>query len=101
MVERWQRRKSAVWLAALALVAASPTRASAQPPVAAAAPAAGMARIWFRSTAGCPDGETFLQLLARLGRAASLAGVGDRVDFVVSLASAERESSGRLERQSR
>jgi hypothetical protein len=56
--------------------------------------------VWYRSGEGCPDGATFIGLLRRLGRVASLAGVGDRVDFVVTLAYSARESSGRLERQS-
>jgi hypothetical protein len=57
-------------------------------------------RVWYRSTEGCPDGAAFIELLRRLGRTASLAGVGDRVDFVVTLAHAVPESTGRLERQS-
>jgi hypothetical protein len=56
--------------------------------------------VWYRSGEGCPDGAAFIGLLRGLGRGASLAGVGDRVDFVVTLAYAARESSGRLERQS-
>lgn len=68
-------------------------------------------RVWYRSSAGCPDGNAFIARLASLGREASLAAVGDRVDFVVSVAHAaensatdaprSRPSSGRLERQSR
>lgn len=57
-------------------------------------------RIWYRSSAGCPDGSAFIGSLQRLGRRVSIAGAGDRIDFVVNLAFAERESSGRLERQS-
>lgn len=64
------------------------------------AKAPGSVQIWYLSGAGCPDGGSFLQLLRRLGRTGSIAGVGDRVDFVVTLASTETESSGRLERQS-
>ena len=56
--------------------------------------------IWYRSSEGCPDGNAFVGLLRRLGREATLARVGDRVDFVVTVAHADRESSGRLERQS-
>jgi hypothetical protein len=56
--------------------------------------------VWYRSSAGCPDGDAFVGLLQRLGRPVSLAGAGDRIDFVVNLAFAEQESSGRLERQS-
>jgi hypothetical protein len=105
----WRKCWAGACAAALVLGSAGPTRASAPPPAntaapavpAGATPAAGLAQIWYRSSAGCPDGAAFLQLLRRLGRAAALAGVGDRVDFVVSMASSERESSGRLERQSR
>jgi hypothetical protein len=63
--------------------------------------AAGTAvRVWYRSSEGCPDGAKFIELLRGLGRAASLAQVGDPVDFVVTVAYGEQESSGRLERQS-
>lgn len=57
-------------------------------------------RVWYRSSAECPDGAAFIALLHRFGRQGVLAGVGDRVDFVVTLAHAPSESSGRLERQS-
>jgi hypothetical protein len=57
-------------------------------------------RVWYRSSVGCPDGGAFIELLGRLGRTVSLAGVGDRVDFVVNLAHTAGESRGRLERQS-
>jgi hypothetical protein len=56
-------------------------------------------RIWYRSSDGCPDGARFVGRLARFGRRALLADVGDRVDFVVSLAHAPERSRGRLERQ--
>ncbi len=56
-------------------------------------------QIWYRSGPGCPDGVVFTELLSRRGRAAALAGVGDRVDFVVTLAGAEQGSSdGQLKR---
>ena len=57
-------------------------------------------RVWYRSSEGCPDGIAFIERLARLGRSASLASVGDRVDFVVTLAHTPEQSRGRLERQS-
>jgi hypothetical protein len=78
----------------------SPPLASAAEPLAAARAAEQPLRIWYRSSEGCPDGAAFVGLLGRLGRAASLAGVGDRVDFVVTVAYAPGQSSGRLERQS-
>jgi hypothetical protein len=65
-----------------------------------AAPEAHPLRVWYRGSEGCPDGSTFLASLGRLGRTAQLAGAGDRVDFVVNVAHAEPQSSGRLERQS-
>jgi hypothetical protein len=55
--------------------------------------------IWYRSSEGCPDGPVFVTRLAELGRRATLARVGDRVDFVVTVAAAASGSSGRLERQ--
>jgi hypothetical protein len=61
-------------------------------------PAAGL-NIWYRSSEGCPEGAVFVARLAELGRQATLAHVGDRVDFVVTVASAPSGSSGRLERQ--
>lgn len=57
--------------------------------------------VWYRTSEGCPDGEAFVSRLAALGKAARLASVGDRVDFVVTLGRGPRESSGRLERQTR
>lgn len=55
--------------------------------------------IWFRTSEGCPDGNSFLEQLRSLGRDATLAGVGDRIDFVVTLAAQSAASAGRLERQ--
>jgi hypothetical protein len=55
--------------------------------------------IWYRSSEGCPDGVAFLSRLEELRRNARLASVGDRVDFVVTLAAEASKSSGRLERQ--
>jgi hypothetical protein len=57
--------------------------------------------VWYRTSEGCPDGEAFVSRLSALGKAARLARVGDRVDFVVTLGSGPSESSGRLERQTR
>jgi hypothetical protein len=64
--------------------------------VAQAQPAAS---VWYRSSDGCPDGAAFIARLAGLGNTLRLAKVGDRVDFVVTLASAGESSEGRLERQ--
>ena len=69
-------------------------------PRAAWAESAEPLHVWYRSTPGCPDGAEFLARLGRFGRSASLAQVGDKVDFVVSLAASAGSSSGRLERQS-
>jgi hypothetical protein len=55
--------------------------------------------VWYRNSEGCPDGSSFVARLAELGQAARLAGVGDRVDFVVTLGRVADSSSGRLERQ--
>jgi hypothetical protein len=57
--------------------------------------------VWYRNSAGCPDGSTFIARLAELGQSVRLAQVGDRVDFVVTLGQAADASSGRLERQTR
>jgi hypothetical protein len=57
--------------------------------------------IWYRTSDGCPDGESFVTRLNVLGQSARLAGVGDRVDFVVTLGHERDTSSGRLERQTR
>jgi hypothetical protein len=78
----------------------APACAVAAEPLPGPAAAEPALRIWYRSSEGCPDGAAFIALLGRLGRAGSLAGVGDRVDFVVTVAYAPAQSSGRLERQS-
>lgn len=57
--------------------------------------------VWYRTSEGCPDGESFVARLNGLGHSARLAGVGDRVDFVVTLGHERDRSSGRLERQTR
>jgi hypothetical protein len=72
--------------------------AQAQPEGEAPAPDAALS-IWYRSSEGCPEGSVFVGRLAELGRRATLARVGDRVDFVVTVAGAPTASSGRLERQ--
>jgi len=93
----------AVTLPAVTFPALAPWASSAalaSEPLAAAPAAEPSLRIWYRSSEGCPDGAAFIALLGRLGRAGSLAGVGDRVDFVVTVAYAPAQSSGRLERQS-
>lgn len=79
---------------------AAPSLAAAAEPLAPARAAREPLRIWYRSSEGCPDGAAFITLLGRLGRPGLLAGVGDRVDFVVTVAYSPAQSSGRLERQS-
>jgi len=75
-------------------------RAGAQSGVEAITPAPDAPlSIWYRSSEGCPEGSVFVARLAELGRRATLARVGDRVDFVVTVAGAPNASSGRLERQ--
>jgi hypothetical protein len=58
-----------------------------------------VAVVWFRSSEGCPDGSEFLAKLGERAPLARLARAGDHVDFVVTLSVSERESVGRLERQ--
>jgi hypothetical protein len=102
-----------VRLAAAGLMLAS-SRATADPDVGASASAppsaAPSARspaaspgaptsVWYRSSEGCPEGAVFIARLAELGRRATLARVGDPIDFVVTVASTSSASSGRLERQ--
>jgi hypothetical protein len=55
--------------------------------------------VWFRSSEGCPNGSEFLTKLGERAPLARLAGAGDHVDFVVTLTATERETVGRLERQ--
>jgi hypothetical protein len=99
---QWFRASAAAAGAALFTMAsgavASPAGSEEPPPVLSSNGAPVL--VWYRSSAGCPDGTAFVQLLNRLGRPVSLAGAGDRIDFVVNVAFAEPESSGRLERQS-
>lgn len=106
-VSVWQRRWRDLGrvhgLAAAALLGSAPRAAAQSEPAPGAeagqdAPRAALS-IWYRSSEGCPDGAVFVTRLAELGRAATLARVGDRVDFVVTVAAAPDASSGRLERQ--
>jgi hypothetical protein len=73
------------------LVATAAGAAERPPPV----------QIWYRGSNGCPEAGDFLRRLAALGRSASLARVGDPVDFVVTVANTPERSEGRLERQTR
>jgi hypothetical protein len=81
----------------LAFAVAAATWVGAPPAQAEQAPV----WVWYRTSAGCPTGDTFVARLSELGHAARLAKVGDRVDFVVTLGSDAEKSSGRLERQTR
>ena len=82
----------------VAVVLLGAGRAVAQPEASPAGAGVPLS-IWYRSSEGCPEGATFVARLAELGRQATLARVGDRVDFVVTVAAAADASSGRLERQ--
>jgi hypothetical protein len=95
-VIRLGRLRTSPVLALLSLALLLGASARADAPSASTAPL----RVWYRSSEGCPQGPGFIERLARLGRSASLAGVGDRVDFVVTLAHTPEQSRGRLERQS-
>src|SRR5690349_11532312 len=57
--------------------------------------------IWYRSGEGCPDGAGFLQRLEARGVRARLAGVGDPIDFVVTLGVDGDGARGLLERQTK
>jgi hypothetical protein len=106
-------RSSRVRLAAVGLmVASSRALATAEPDVEVPAPSSSASArsaaasapnaptsVWYRSSEGCPEGAVFIARLAELGRPATLASVGDPIDFVVTLASTSSASSGRLERQ--
>lgn len=96
---RWIDGLSGTALLATSVLA--PGLGHAQPASMAATSEASSAplSIWYRSSEGCPDGGVFVARLAELGRRATLARVGDRVDFVVTVAAAPSGSSGRLERQ--
>jgi hypothetical protein len=97
------RRCALAVLSCAALAARSALAAPAQTEPAPATAPAGAAgapvRVWYRSSDGCPDGVSFVERLSQLGRPAALASVGDRVDFVVTLAVRPDVSAGRLERQ--
>jgi hypothetical protein len=106
-------RSGIAWSAAAGALASSATvhaePAAAAPPSAdpavltepATVAAPAPVWVWYRSSEGCPDGASFIARLAELGQSAQLAGVGDRVDFVVTLGRVADSSSGRLERQTR
>src|SRR5262245_27065851 len=55
--------------------------------------------IWYRSAEGCPDGAAFLLELERRATPARLAGMGDHIDFVVTLGADAARGWGRVERQ--
>jgi hypothetical protein len=55
--------------------------------------------VWYRSTEGCPDGSAFLLELERRATPARLAGMGDHIDFVVTLGADATRGWGRVERQ--
>lgn len=55
--------------------------------------------VWYRASGECPQGTEFLGKLGDRARLTRLAGAGDHVDFVVTLQSADRETVGRVERQ--
>src|SRR5262245_20939156 len=57
--------------------------------------------VWYRSTEGCPDARSFLARLEARGVTARVAGVGDPVDFVVTLGIGTDGAQGLLERQTR
>lgn len=57
--------------------------------------------IWYRSGEGCPDGAGFLERLAARGVKGKLAGVGDPIDFVVTLGTGPDGPRGLLERQTK
>src|SRR5690606_782591 len=89
---RWRDLGRVHGLAAAALLGSTPL-AAAQSETAPGAEAGQDAprealSIWYRSSEGCRDGAVFVTRLAELGRAATLARVGDRVDFVVTVAAA-------------
>lgn len=89
-----RRRQRFGWLVLSVLAATAVARADEK-----GAAGAPPARIWYRSSAGCPDGEAFLARLAGRAQGAALAQVGDRIDFVVTLGRDGDTSFGKLERQ--
>ena len=99
--KRWVHRRATI-VGAVTLGASKLASAAAPPEVTPPQAVAGhdAVRVWYRGSAGCPDGVAFTELLRRMGRAVAIAGPGDRIDFVVNVASAGASSSGRLERQS-
>lgn len=55
--------------------------------------------VWYRSVEGCPAGTEFIARVTSKGVPARLAGVGDSIDFVVTLGTGTAGSTGLLERQ--
>lgn len=77
------------------LLPASSARAEAEPDW-----AASDIVIWYRASQACPPGQDFVSRVRVEGRTARLARAGDHVDYVVTLDSDGKSSTGRLERQS-
>lgn len=55
--------------------------------------------VWYRSIEGCPSGAEFLARLEARRVTAKIASVGDSIDFVVTLGTGPKGSTGLLERQ--
>jgi hypothetical protein len=55
--------------------------------------------VWYRASEACPTADAFLARLRERGVEGRIAGVGDRVDFVVTLGGSAEGHAGRLERQ--
>jgi hypothetical protein len=91
MMRQSGARWAAFSLTAGALLGAAPVRADT--------PARTL--IWYRSAEGCPDGAGFLERLEARGVHGRLAGVGDPIDFVVTLGSGAEGARGLLERQTK
>ncbi len=68
-------------------------------PLGSARAEAAKPSVWYRYSGDCPSGEGFLARLRTHSVEARLAGVGDPVDFVVTMGTSNGTSQGRLERQ--
>jgi hypothetical protein len=55
--------------------------------------------LWYRSGEGCPDASAFLRKLEKRSATARVAGMGDAIDFVVTLSRDATHGWGRVERQ--
>jgi hypothetical protein len=55
--------------------------------------------VWYRSGEGCPDASAFLRKLEKRSATARVAGMGDAIDFVVTLSRDANHGWGRVERQ--